>query len=67
MSTLLNVNSPDSPALDSTTHQPNPVALKTTKSILTVEEIQKLLPQVCTKSLLTKSFHEKIKKNFSYY
>jgi 3-hydroxyacyl-[acyl-carrier-protein] dehydratase len=44
MSTLLNVNSPDSPALDSTTHQPNPVALKTTKSILTVEEIQKLLP-----------------------
>ena len=44
MSTLLNINSPDSPALDSATHQPNPVALKTTKSILTVEEIQKLLP-----------------------
>lgn len=44
MSTLLDVNSPNSPAPASAEHQPNPVALKTTKPILTVEEIQKLLP-----------------------
>lgn len=44
MSTLVNFNSLDSPAPSATNHQPNPVALKTTKPILTLEEIQKLLP-----------------------
>ncbi len=44
MTTLLDVNSPDSPAPDSANHQPNPVALKTTKQTLALEEIQKLLP-----------------------
>ncbi len=44
MSTLLDVNSSNSPGLGSANHQPNPVALKTTQPILTVAEIQKLLP-----------------------
>ncbi len=44
MSTLLDVNSPDSAATSSANHQSNPVALETTKPILPVEEIQKLLP-----------------------
>ena len=44
MSTLLDINPPDSPAPSSENHQPNSVALKTSKPILTVEEIQKLLP-----------------------
>ncbi len=43
MSTLINVNSTDSHA--SAKHQPNPVAPAAAKTILTVEEIQKLLPQ----------------------
>ncbi len=42
MSTVIDVNSPDSPAPVST-HQPDRVA-STTKAILTVEEINKLLP-----------------------
>jgi 3-hydroxyacyl-[acyl-carrier-protein] dehydratase len=45
MSTLINVNSTDSPTPASGKHQPNPVAPTTAKTILTVEEIQKLLPQ----------------------
>lgn len=44
MSTLLDVNSPHSPGLGCANHQPDPIALKTTQSILTVAEIQKLLP-----------------------
>lgn len=44
MSSLIDVNSPISVTPDSSNHQPNPVALQTTNSILTVEEIQKLLP-----------------------
>lgn len=44
MTTLLDVNSPDSPVPSSANHQPNPVALKTTKQTFTLEEIQKLLP-----------------------
>lgn len=44
MSTLINVNSTDSPAPAAAKHQPNPVAPTTAKTILTVEEIQKLLP-----------------------
>ena len=44
MSTLLDVNSPNSPDLDSANHQHNPVGLKITQPILTAEEIQKLLP-----------------------
>ena len=44
MSTLLDVNSPNSHELDCANPQPNPVALKTPQTILTVEEIQKLLP-----------------------
>lgn len=43
MSTLINVNSTDSHA--SAQHQPNPVARTAAKTILTAEEIQKLLPQ----------------------
>jgi len=44
MSTLINVNSTDSPACFWKDHH-NPVAPTTAKTILTVEEIQKLLPQ----------------------
>lgn len=44
MSTLLDVNSPNSSATDSTHPQPNSVAAETPKTILTVEDIQKLLP-----------------------
>jgi 3-hydroxyacyl-[acyl-carrier-protein] dehydratase len=44
MSTLLDVNSPNSPGIGSANHQPNPVGLKITQPILTAEEIQKLLP-----------------------
>ena len=44
MSTLLDVNSPESPAPSSASHQSNPVALQTTKQTFAVEEIQKLLP-----------------------
>ena len=43
MSTLINVNSTDSPAPGS--HQPAPVAPTAAETIMTVEEIQKLLPQ----------------------
>jgi len=43
MSTLINVNS-TSPTPASGKHQPNPVAPTTAKTILTVEEIQKLAP-----------------------
>jgi len=43
MSTLLDVNSPNSSTPDSENHHSNPVAL-TPKTILTAEEIQKLLP-----------------------
>ncbi len=45
MSTLINVNSTDSPAPTSGKDQHNPIASTTAKTILTVEEIQKLLPQ----------------------
>ncbi|MCA1993304.1 MAG: 3-hydroxyacyl-ACP dehydratase FabZ [Coleofasciculus sp. S288] len=44
MSSLIDVNSPNSVTSDSANHQPNSVALPTTNSILTVEEIQKSLP-----------------------
>ena len=44
MSTLLEVNSPNSPKPSSANHQSHPVGLKTTQPILTVDEIQKLLP-----------------------
>ncbi|HEY9631998.1 MAG TPA: 3-hydroxyacyl-ACP dehydratase FabZ [Coleofasciculaceae cyanobacterium] len=44
MSTLLDVNSPNSTAPNSENHQLNSVVLETTKTILSVEEIQKLLP-----------------------
>jgi 3-hydroxyacyl-[acyl-carrier-protein] dehydratase len=44
MSTLLDVNSPNSFELNSTNHLPDPAALQTAKSTFTVEEIQKLLP-----------------------
>lgn len=44
MSTLLDVNSPKSPELDGANHLSEPAALTTTKPIITVEEIQKLLP-----------------------
>lgn len=45
MSTLIDVNSPDSTAPASANHlTPNAVAPTTAKTILTVEEIQKLLP-----------------------
>jgi 3-hydroxyacyl-[acyl-carrier-protein] dehydratase len=44
MSTLLDVNSPNSTAPDSTKHQENSVGLATTQPIISVEEIQKLLP-----------------------
>ncbi len=44
MSTLLDVNSPNSTAPDSTKYQENSVGLATTQSIISVEEIQKLLP-----------------------
>jgi 3-hydroxyacyl-[acyl-carrier-protein] dehydratase len=44
MSTILDLNSASSTALDSANHQPNSVALKTTEPILAIEEIQKLLP-----------------------
>ncbi len=44
MSTLLDVNSPNSTAPDSANHQQNSVALETTQPIISVEEIQKLLP-----------------------
>ena len=43
MSTLIDVNSTDSPAPD--LHQPAPVAPTAAETIMTVEEIQKLLPQ----------------------
>lgn len=38
------MNTPDSLGSDSENHQTNSVALKTTKSVLTTEELQKLLP-----------------------
>jgi len=44
MTTLEGINSTDSHAAVSAKHQPNPIPLKTTKPIFTVEEIQKLLP-----------------------
>lgn len=44
MSTLLDVNSSQSPKLDSVNYLSEPAALKTTKSSFTIEEIQKLLP-----------------------
>jgi 3-hydroxyacyl-[acyl-carrier-protein] dehydratase len=44
MSTLLDVNSTNSTALDSENHQLNSAVLETPKSVLTAEEIQKLLP-----------------------
>lgn len=44
MSTLLDVNSPDSTASISTNHRSEPAALQVTKPIFTVEEIQKRLP-----------------------
>ncbi|HEY9674822.1 MAG TPA: 3-hydroxyacyl-ACP dehydratase FabZ [Waterburya sp.] len=44
MSTLLDVNSSKSPELDGANHVPEPIALTTTKPILTIQEIQKLLP-----------------------
>jgi len=44
MSTLNDININGSPGPGSAKHQLNPVALKTTKPILTVEKIQKLLP-----------------------
>jgi 3-hydroxyacyl-[acyl-carrier-protein] dehydratase len=44
MSTLLDVNSPNSTAPDSENPQLNSVALEAPKPIITVEEIQKLLP-----------------------
>jgi 3-hydroxyacyl-[acyl-carrier-protein] dehydratase len=45
MSTLINVNSTDSPAPASAKDQPSPVTPTTAKTIFTTEEIQKLLPQ----------------------
>lgn len=44
MSTLLDFNSSNSSETGLVNHQPNPVALKTSQPILTVEDIQKLLP-----------------------
>jgi 3-hydroxyacyl-[acyl-carrier-protein] dehydratase len=44
MSILLDVNPPGSPVEETADNQPKSVALKTTQPILTVEEIQKLLP-----------------------
>lgn len=44
MSTLIDTNSPNYTAPDLANHQPDSVALKTTKPMLTVEEIQELLP-----------------------
>lgn len=43
MSTLLNVNSPNSQKLD-TPHQVNTITSRTTQTILTAADIQKLLP-----------------------
>lgn len=45
MSTLINVNSTDSPAPASAKHQPDSVTPAPAKAVLTVEEVQKLLPQ----------------------
>lgn len=44
MSTLLNLNSSNSSETGLANHQSNPVALKTSQPILTVEDIHKLLP-----------------------
>lgn len=44
MSTLLDVNSPSCAPPNSARYLPDPAALKTKKSSLTIEEIQKLLP-----------------------
>lgn len=44
MSTLLEINSPNSLESGSANYQPNSVDLKTTKPILTLEKIQQLLP-----------------------
>ncbi len=44
MSTLLDVNSPDSSVLDCANHQHDAITLQTTQRIVPVEEIQKLLP-----------------------
>jgi 3-hydroxyacyl-[acyl-carrier-protein] dehydratase len=44
MSTLLDVNSPNSATPASADYLPDPTALNTTKPTFTVEEIQKLLP-----------------------
>lgn len=44
MSTLIDVNTPDSPAPVTAKHQPNTVASTKAEVILTVEDIHKLLP-----------------------
>lgn len=44
MSTLLDINSPNSLESASVNYQPNSVALKATEPILTAEEIQQILP-----------------------